>query len=159
MPHALSSSSAKIILTTEQSQLQQILEEMNNLKAIIDDPDKKNDDDVKNQVDNIINFITRLKTQQTSVKTGGYMTNKLQPYNFEFIFIITLLIVLSLYLLYLVYSYHGRSKRIYQIQQSCQIKSRQGKFKSATDNRRPKNWPEIQSESQPVKKIKHPYVI
>jgi hypothetical protein len=159
MPHALSSSSAKIILTTEQSQLQGILDEMNNLKAIIDDPDKKNDDDVKNQVDNIINFITRLKTQQTSVKTGGYMPNKLQPYNFEFMFIITLLIILSLYLLYLVYSYHDRSKRIYQVQQSCQIKSRQGKFKSATDNYRPKNWPEIQSESQPVKKIRHPYVI
>ena len=163
MPQALSSSSAKIILTAEQSQLQQILDEMNNLQDIINNPDKKNDDDVKNQVDNMIGFITRLKTQQASVKTGGYMPNKLQPYNFEFMFIITLLIVLSVYLLYLVYSYHGRSKRIYQVQQSCQIKGRQGKFKSATDNHRPKNWPanqsESQSESQPVKKIRHPYVI
>ena len=163
MPQALYSSSAKIILTAEQSQLQQILDEMNNLQEIVMNLDNKTDEEVKNQVKSqvhdMIGFITRLKTPQTLVKTGGYMPNKLQSYNFEFMFIITLLIVLSLYLLYLVYSYHGRSKRIYQVQQSCQIKGRQGKFKSATDNHRPKNWPANRPESQPVKKTRHPYVI
>jgi hypothetical protein len=169
---ALTASSSKVILTAREQQLQDILSDMKDLQKLLypDEGNQKNEQLIQDQVDNMLGYIQKvIERQNNPPVTGGRQYNQMfykptitnqifdssyMACNFEFMFIITLLIVLSVYLLYLVYQ-HGRSKRIYQSHQGSQ--SQQSRQKPGHQiHQRCQTQPDRQQKNSLI--IQHPYV-